>query len=118
MNNRISRLTELTLSGKMLAKTTKTEYDREDLFLPQQKRDSKRLCEYILNQEPVLTEYSKLTGFFNFDGSVVGDAFRRGGHKYTNEALTSFYLKPIDNLSTMEWQHATADYQTVFPLRR
>lgn len=24
--------------------------------------------------------------------------------------MSQFYLKPVDNLSTMEWQHATADY--------
>ena len=64
-------------------------------------------------QEPKLTEYSCLTGFFNFDGSVVGDAFHRGGHKGFQEAKSLFYLKPIDNLSTMEWQHATADYAKI-----
>jgi formate C-acetyltransferase len=54
-----------------------------------------------------------MTGFFNCDGSVVGDAFRRMGHKHTAEIMSNFYLKSIDNLSTMEWQHATADYQKV-----
>ena len=113
MNERISKLTELTLKGEMYAHPTKTEYDREDLFLSRQQKESKRLCEFILNQEPVLTEYSKMTGFFNCDGSVVGDAFRRMGHKYAAEVMSNFYLKSIDNLSTMEWQHATADYQKV-----
>ena len=51
-----------------------------------------------------------MTGFFRFDGSTVGDAFFTHGHESTQEALRHFYLKPIDNLSTMEWQHATADY--------
>ena len=113
MNERIKKLTELTLKGEMYAQPTKTEFDREDLFLSRQQKESKRLCEYILNQEPVLTEYSKMTGFFNCDGSVVGDAFRRSGHKYTGEVMSQFYLKSVDNLSTMEWQHATADYKKV-----
>ena len=113
MNERIRKLTELTLSGQMYADTVKTTYDEADLLLPRQQMESKRLCEYILNQEPKLTEYSALTGFFNFDGSVVGDAFRRGGHKATAEANWLLYLKPIDNLSTMEWQHATADYSKI-----
>ena len=113
MNERIRKLTELTLKGEMYAHPTGTEYDREDLFLSRQQMESKRLCEYILNQEPVLTQYSKMTGFFNCDGSIVGDAFRRGGHKNTAEIMSRFYLKSIDNLSTMEWQHATADYQKV-----
>ncbi len=110
MNKRIYELTKLTLDGKMYANPTATEFDREDLFLSRQQKESKRLCEYILNQEPVLTQYSKMTGFFNCDGSVVGDAFRRRGHKGWEEVKKDFYLKSVDNLSTFEWQHATADY--------
>lgn len=113
MNERIKKLTELTLNGDMYVSPVKTEFDREDLFLSKTEREVKRLCEYIKNQQPVITEYSKLTGFFRCDGSVVGDAFRRVGHKATEEALNNFYLKPVDNLSTMEWQHATADYKKV-----
>ena len=113
MTERIKRLTELTLSGKMFAEPTKTEYDEKDLLLSREEMESKRICEYILNQEPVLTEYSAMTGFFNFDGSCVGDAFRRFGHKGTAEANKFFYRAIIDNLSAMEWQHATADYTKV-----
>jgi len=113
MNTRISELTKLTLEGKMYVTPVTTKFDREDLFLSKQQRESKQLCEFILNQEPVLTEYSKMTGFFNCDGSVVGDAFRRMGHEATQKVMSDFYLKNIDNLSTMEWQHATADYKKV-----
>ncbi len=113
MKERIKRLAEKTLEGKMYANPKTTAYDREDLFLSRQQRESKRLCEFILNQEPVLTEYSKMTGFFNCDNSVVGDAFRRMGHKNFEKLKADFYLKHIDNLSTCEWQHATADYKKV-----
>ena len=113
MTERIRKLTDLTLSGEMFAKPVHVDFDREDLFLEDSERDVKRLCEYILAQEPVITEYSALTGFFQFDGSVVGDAFRRGGHRRTGEVMSAFYLKSVDNLSTMEWQHATADYAVV-----
>ncbi len=113
MTERIRVLTELTLKGGMYVTPIKTEFSRTDLFLPQEDCDVKRLCEYILNQEPKLTPYSRLTGFFNFDGSVVGDAFHRSGHRETGRALSLFYCKPVDNLSTMEWQHATADYRKV-----
>ena len=113
MNERIKKLTELTLNGDMYVSPRKTEFDREDLFLSKTETEVKRLCEYIKNQRPMITEYSKMTGFFTFDGSVVGDAFSRSGHKNTEEAMRNFYLKPIDNLSTMEWQHATADYKKV-----
>lgn len=113
MNKRIEKLTELTLNGKMYVDSIRTDFDREDLFLPENEMQVKRICEYILNQEPKITKYSKLSGFFRFDGSVVGDAFGRSGHKATQEVMKFFYLKSVDNLSTMEWQHATADYTRV-----
>lgn len=97
----------------MYVNPQKTEFDREDLFLTETEAEVKRICEYILNQQPKITEYSCFTGFFRFDGSVIGDAFGRSGHKHTAEAMRSFYLKPVKNLSTMEWQHATGDYKKV-----
>jgi len=87
MNERIEALTKLMLQGEMYVTPVKTEYDKEDLCLPKQQMEAKRICEYILNQSPRITEYSKMTGLFNFDGSCVGDAFRRSGHKATNNAM-------------------------------
>ena len=113
MNERIKALCELTMAGKMFAEQIPTKYDEADLLLPKHEMQSKRICEYILNQEPVLTEYSAMTGFFNFDASVVGDAFRRYGYAGTRKANMLFYRKITDNLSTMEWQHATADYTKI-----
>ena len=113
MTDRIAKLTSLTLQGDMYVAPVKTEFDRDDLLLSRSEMDVKRICEYILNQEPKITPYSAMTGMFNFDGSVVGDAFRRGGHRSFDLARETFYCKPIENLSTFEWQHATADYQTV-----
>ena len=80
MTNRIKKLTQLTLNGEMYVDTVKTKFDREDLFLSKSDMEVKRICEYILNQEPKITKYSNMTGFFRFDGSVVGDAFERNGH--------------------------------------
>ena len=116
MTERITALTALTLQGEMFAHTTKTEYDRSDIFLSKQVREAKRICEYIVNQKPVLSKYSSMTGFFNFDGSCVGDAFKRGGHKGFDEIRNLFYLKPIENISTFEWQHATADFGRVLSI--
>lgn len=114
MTERIEKLTELTLSGEMYVNPVKTEFDVKDLLLPREKCDVKRLCEYIVNQEPKITEYSRFTGFFRFDGSVVGDAFNRGGYRETQAILMkNFYCKNIDGISTNEWQHATADYKRV-----
>jgi len=113
LTDRIKELVKLTLNGEMYVEPIKTEFDRMDLLLPEDKRDVKRLCEYIVNQEPKITAHSALTGYFRFDGSVVGDAFHRSGHKKTGELLSQFYLKAVDNLSTLEWQHAAADYRQV-----
>ena len=64
MIERIEKLTELTLNGEMYVNPIKTEFDREDLFLSENEMQVKRICEYILNQAPKITKYSKLTGFF------------------------------------------------------
>ena len=112
MTERIKKLTDLVLQGKMYVDTVKTEYEYEK-NLTKEQNEVEHLCKYILNQEPKIVEYSAFTGNFLFDGSVVGDAFKRGGHKNNQKALDKYYLKPIDNLSTMEWQHATADYKKV-----
>lgn len=113
MDQRIQKLSELTLDGKMYVETIKTKFDRMDLFLSDDERNVKRICEYILNQQPLITIYSKLTGLFRFDDSVIGDVFTRVGHKNTEETLKAFYCKSIDNISSMDWQHGTSDYRKV-----
>lgn len=113
MTERIEKLTALTLGGEMYVEPVKMEFDRGDLLLSKSRMQVKRICAYIFNQEPKITKYTKLTGFFRFDGSVVGDAFTRIGHRETEEVMSRFYLKSVDNLSTMEWQHATGDYTRV-----
>lgn len=113
MNERIKELEKLTLDGKMYVKSIKTEFDRMDLFLGDQERDVKRICEYILNQQPMITKYSKFTGLFRFDKSVIGDVFTRIGHKNTSELEKYFYCKSIENLSSMDAQHGTSDYRKV-----
>lgn len=113
MTERIQSLMQLTMRGEAYVNPVKTKFDRMDLFLPDQERDVKRICEYILNQEPLLTKYSGFSGFMHFDGSVIGDVFNRSGHPYTDETMNEFYLKHIDNLSSMDWQHGTSDYKRV-----
>lgn len=115
MKKRIEKLAELTLKGQMYVNPVQTEFDRMDIFFTEHERDVKRICEYIRNQQPLLTKYSTFTGYFNFDSScgVVGDIFHRGGHRNTSELTKNFYKKPVDNLSTMDAQHGTADYKEV-----
>ena len=113
MTERIAKLTEMTLSGSMYPEINSVDFDRSDYFLCERKRNVKRLCEFIRAQNPRLTEYQTMMGSIRFDGSVVGDAFHRSGHRGMNTLREHFYLKHIDNLSTCEWQHATADYKKV-----
>lgn len=110
MNERIRKLAEETVKGNMFVYPVKTEYDRCDLFLSPIKMSAKRVCEYILNQEPLIVEESCLTGLLNFDGSVEGDIFSRAGHINFGLACRYFYNKPIDNLVTFEWQHSAGDF--------
>lgn len=110
MTERIRKLAERTVNGKMFVETVKTEYDRCDLFLSPIKMSAKRVCEYIMNQEPLITEESRFIGNINFDGSVVGDIFTRSGHENFWIAGDRFYNQPVDRLLTFEWQHSAADF--------
>lgn len=113
MNERIRKLTEETVKGNMFVNPVKTEYDRCDYFLSPVKMSCKRVCEYILNQEPLICEESCFTGLITFDGSVEGDIFTRTGHKNFSVAGSLFYNKPIDNLVTFEWQHSAGDFSKI-----
>lgn len=117
MNERIQKLTELTLAGKMFVDPVNTEFSKMDIFLPEQQRIVKQICEYMLNQQPKLTKYSAFSGYFNFNDTVVGDIFRRFGHKHLIELNEAYYLKkPIENLSTVDAQHGTSDYRKVLDI--
>lgn len=113
MEDRISKLVALVLEGKLYNTPRPVEYDREDLFLPEIAMSAKRFVEYVDNQEPVIIEFSAMTGSMAFDGSVEGDIFHRDGHKNFATACAAFYNKPLNNLSTFEWQHSTADYMYI-----
>ena len=113
MNERIKELLTLTLKGEMYVEPVYVE-GIESLDSGSRIKDEvDSLSRYVLAQEPKITPHSAFTGRFNFNSQVVGDAFNRGGHRHTSEALGKYYLKPQENLSTMEWQHATADYKRV-----
>ena len=116
MTDRIKALLDLTLAGEMLPTRTKVEYDRCDLFLPEDTMAAKRIYEYVTAQDPIITKYSAMAGLFSFDGSCPADAMSVSGLKNIGNLLKDFYMKPLDRLSTFEWQHATADY--AFIIRR
>ena len=100
MNERIAKLTKMTLSGSMYPNISSVDFDRSDYFLCERKRNVKRLCEFIRAQNPALTEYQTMMGSIRFNGSVIGDAFHRSGHKGMNILRENFYLKNIDNVTT------------------
>ena len=71
-SERITRLIDKTVCGEMYVHPIKTEFDRCDYFLSDTKRVAKRVFEYIMNQEPLITEDSCFTGLIKFDSSVEG----------------------------------------------
>ena len=85
----------MTLSGEMYVPFAATNYDRCDNFLSPVKMSGKRVCEYIENQPFKIPEECCFTGFFRFDGTVVGDAFNVVGHTATERVMNLFYLKPV-----------------------
>ena len=113
MTERIAKLTKHVIEGKMWFEVTETKYDREDLFLPPVKMSAKRVCEYILNQEPVILEENCFAGYLRFDGSVEGDLFSRAGHPNLRLLDWQSYNRPYRNLITFEWQHATGNFNRI-----
>ena len=113
MLERIQKLADLTVAGKMYIEHTDTAYGREDIFLSPLTMQAKRAAEYILNQKPFVNEYTALTGYLRFCGDVMGDIFNRNGHANFAEMMKAFYNKPVDGLCTFEWQHSVGDYEKV-----
>ncbi len=115
MTDRIKLILDDTLSGRAYANPVHITYDRMDMFLTDHEKNAKRIYEYVVAQEPYLREYSAFTGLFNFDGTVPGDAMSMlGSNLWGKDGIGAlFYCKPVDRLTTFEWQHATADYNAV-----
>ena len=113
MTERITKLLQATLDGKMYVRPTPTKFDRMDLLLDRDDMDVKRLCEYILNQQPQINEHQSMTGAFSLDDSIVATATTRYGHREWTKLRAEFYLKNIDNLSTLDWQHSVADFRNL-----
>lgn len=110
MRKRIESLLELLFEGKLFPQTVDTEYDRDDLFLSDAMKNANRVCRYMLNQEPVINEYCRVTGYFRFDGTCVADIFSMLGHRHRKELYDAFYCVPYRNLFTLEWQHSAARF--------
>lgn len=113
MNERIRKLVDKAIDGSLFPEIKSIEYDNEDLFLPDVTMSAKRLCEYMLAQDPVLNDCCLMTGHIRFDGSVEGDVFTRIGHKRFSELSNAFLYQPINNLVSFEWQHATANFSSI-----
>lgn len=111
------------MKGEMYVAPIKTEYNRNDLFLPHIQMSAKRVFEYILNQEPLVTFENCLTGILSFDGSVEGDVFTRTGHKNFQIACDNFYCcegedgqvenRPLNDIMIFEWQHSVGDFSKI-----
>ena len=110
MNDRIKKIADKTVLGQMYVYPTSTKFDRKDLLLSPVKMAGKRVCEYIINQEPLIVEESCFTGLITFNGDCIGDIFNRSGHENFARVYNAFYNKPVDNLLTFEWQHSVGNF--------
>ncbi len=117
MNERITKLANKTVSGNMWVDVVIPEFDKEDIFLSPMEMAAKRICEYIMLQEPIILEESSMTGFLRFEprrgqmkNEIVGDIFRRAGHTNLNRLDEISYAQPWYNLVTFEWQHSIGDF--------
>ncbi len=116
MNDRIKKLLDLVVDGKMRPVAVEPKYDWQDEVLPDAERNTKRVCEYIMAQNPVIKDESMLTGYMIFEGEVLGDIFTRNGHENFKKLKTKTYNQPTDNLVTFEWQHATGQFEKVIKI--
>lgn len=116
MIERIKILAEKVASGNLYIEHTPTEYAPEDLFLSPVIMSAKRCKEYILNQEPFVSEHTALTGYLRFKGNVMGDIFMRNGHANFDAAIEEFYCKPREGFVSFEWQHSVADFEKIIKI--
>ena len=113
MTERIKKLVGYTVSGDMRPQEIPVEFDKDDIYLPQIKMEGKRDCQYIEAQGCAIYPESAFTGLFTFNGSTLGDAFSRGGHKNFREFCNTYYRKPIENLVCFDWQHCVGNYSKI-----
>ncbi len=116
MISRIEKIANEVVLGKRWFETTPVEYDRCDLFLDPVEMSAKRAYEYIVGQIPQIDETAALAGYIRFDGSIEGDIFNRPGHRAWGEMVNKFYLKQVDNLAAMEWQHSEGNFKKVIDI--
>lgn len=107
----------MTARGEFYIEAVSTEFDREDILMSPVMMNAKRISEYIINQEPYVSELTALTGYLRFDGAklgdVPGDIFGRPGHENFAKMMRHYYNKPVNGLCTFEWQHSVADFNKV-----
>lgn len=111
MTERIYKLLKLTLDGKLYPKGENTDFDRTDIFLTKSKMTVKRIHDYIISQKNTVNEHQTLIRPSTLaDGAIEADYMHFGSTESARALINEFYCKPIDNLCTFEWQHATPDY--------
>lgn len=117
MNERIRKLNELTLNGEMYPRGKKVEFDRNDIFLSNSERTAKHIHDYVLAQNSLITEFQTMARPCALDPQQVeADYLHFGSTENSRALLKDFYCKPIENLSTFEWQHATPNYTELLKL--
>ncbi len=120
MTERIRTIAERTAAGQMWLEPKITDFDKEDFFLPILEKNTKRVCEYIMNQEPMCLPEFCFTGYFTFDWQtgdiphyIIGDIFKRRGYLNGLEMGVSTQNKAWYNLIATGYSHSAPDFGTV-----
>lgn len=113
MNERIIRMAEYSLKNEIYPESVKPEFEPDDEMFPEAVKNGKRVAEFLAAQTVRIDDDDRFVGRIRFMGDVVGDIFRGSGHVCRGRASAKYYLKPLDNLVTFEWEHSNADFGIV-----
>ena len=114
MSERIERLIREMNQHDLIPKRVPVTYDPLDQALPEAIFNAKRITEYIAAQTVYLTEENRFTGMLRFEkAGVPSDIFHRSYHEHLRTAMKDFYCQYPENLVTLEWQHASPNYERI-----
>ncbi len=120
MTDRIKNMVESVLKKTIYPEQTEADYDRADYLLSERKRETKRICEYMLAQKAAIPEGAQMVGLIKFDKCPYPtDFMRKNGFKYTKEIQRNFFgleTGPFEDFKFWGHQHVVADFGKIIDL--
>lgn len=110
MTERIIKRAALVNTEDFYPAAKNVEFSTLDDMLPEAKKISKRVSEYMVAQDVVTDNSCLFVGQLRFNHSVHSDLFHRTGHPHFWKTYDKYYAKSIDSICTFEWQHCVPDF--------